>query len=233
MKKHLLFIFILLLLTGCKVEYKITLNNKLELEENIVLTPTTQEDKDQFNDFTLNIPIDKEIYDYELYAEKIDSIEYYDITKNKEKISIGYKYNNKKYTEYINSRLINQAYEYISISKVDEKYLVLSTSKEFLLFDAYDNLEEVKITINTKYKVLSHNADKVNNHDYTWIITKDNAYGKGIYLKLDQNKEDLTFLEKLIKGKYLDIFIIAIIILSIGFAIYILLKNKNKKINEI
>lgn len=234
MKKKIIYIMpIILLLTGCKVEYKINLDTNLNIEENINLIATSDSDKTKINDFSLNIPIDKEIDDYGAYEEKIADIEYYNKTKTAESLTFNYKYDNEKHDEYINSNLANMAYEYISISTVDEDTKVLSTSKEFLLFDKYDNLEEVKVTINTTYKVLSNNADEVNKHNYTWIITKDNAYGKGIYLKVDTSKEDLTFYEKLIRGDYLNMFTLSLVILFIGFIIYTLVKRRDKKINKV
>ena len=37
MKRNLIYIVLILLLTGCKVEYKINLNKELDIEENIKL----------------------------------------------------------------------------------------------------------------------------------------------------------------------------------------------------
>ena len=231
--KKIILIVLLLLLTGCKVEYKINLNNNFDIEENINILSTTEEDKNKIEEFSLNIPIDQKVDDYGAFENKVSTIEYYNYLKNKDMIIFKNKYNNNKYDKYIDSTLANLAYEYVSINKVDEKNLILSTSKEFLLFNNYNNLEEVKITITTNYKVLSNNADIINNHDYTWVITKDNAYGKGIFLKVDTSKEDLTFLEKLMRGDYLNIFTLSLLIAIIALIIYLLVKRRNKKVNAI
>lgn len=234
MKRKIIITFmILLLLTGCKIEYKINLNNNLDIEEIINIIPTTQEDTNEFNEFSLHIPIDKEADDYSIFTDKSEKIEYYNFKRKKEILEFSYNYQRKEQKKYLNSTLINSAYEYISISEVDDNTLVLSTSKEFRLFDRYESLEEVKVTINTNYKVLKSNADEINRHNYTWIITKDNAYGKGIYLKIDPTKEDLTFLEKLMRGDYFNIFTVSIILALIGFIIYKLLKRHSEKVNKI
>lgn len=233
MKKGLILIIITLLLTGCKVEYSLTLNDKLILEENIKITPTTDSDLEELKDFKLNIPISKDIDDYSLFQEKDEEIKYYEKNKANNLISFSYKYKEKDYSDYIDSTLSNLAYEYISVSKINDNELTLSSSKEFMLFNDYDTLEEVKITIETNYKVLSTNADEVNRHKYTWYLTKDSAYGKGIYLKVNPSKEDLTFFEKLLRGDYFNSFTVTLLIACIGFIIYIFLKKRSNNIDKI
>lgn len=233
MKKKLLILVILLLsLTGCKVEYKLNLDNKLNLDENIELISTSEKDKDKFSSFDLYIPIDKNV-PYGAFQEKIEGTEYYKTKKNSSKITFKNNYLNQNYEQYINSYIVNSAYDYVSIASINNEDLVLSSSKKFYLFDKFNNLEEVKITISTTYKVIEHNADEVKNHDYTWIINKDNADNKGIFLEINPSKENLTFMEKLIRGDYFNTFIITLIFLVIGTLIYLILKKYSKKRDEI
>lgn len=233
MKRVLILIIITLLLTGCKVEYNLTLNDKLILEENITVTPTTDNDLEELKAFKLNIPISKDIDDYSFFEKKDKEIQYYKKNQTNNSINFSYKYKEDDYSDYIDSTLSNLAYEYISVSKVNDEELTLSSSKEFMLFNDYDTLEEVKITIETNYKVLSTNADEVNRHKYTWYLTKDNAYGKGIYLKVNPSKEDLTFFEKLLRGDYFNICTITLFIASIGFIVYLCVKKKSNNIDKI
>lgn len=233
MKRLFLLIIISLFLTGCKVEYNLTLDDKLNLLEDINVISSNEKDKESLANFSYNIPIDATADDYDVFEKKIETLKYYNIDKNNDKMKINYKYNNTKYDEYNNSMLVNMAYEYISVSKINDKELTLSTSKEFMLFNDYDTLEEVKITIETNYKVLSNNADEVNRHKYIWHLTRDNAYGKGIYLKVDTSIEELTFFEKLLRGDYFNTFTISLFILIIGSIIYIFLKNKSNNIDKI
>ena len=232
MQKVFLLITILLL-TGCKVEYNLNLDNNLNLLEDINIIPSNNSDKETINNFSYNIPIDSTADDYDVFEKKMETLEYYNINKKNDKLEINYKYDNTKYDEYSNSTLVNMAYEYISIEKVDDREIVLSTAKEFRLFESYDNIEEVKITIKTNYKVLKSNADEVDNHKYIWKINKENAYGKGIYLKVDTSIEDLSFLEKLMRGDYFTPFTISIMLLIIGSIIYLILKRKSNKVDAI
>lgn len=233
MKRVFILMITTLLLTGCKVEYNLTLNDKLFLEENITITPTTNNELKELKDFKLNIPINYELDDYDIYQNKAEGIEYYKKNKTNNSINFSYKYKKENYSDYTESTLSKLAYEYTSVNKINDEELLLSSSKAFKLFENYDTLEEVKITIATNYKVLSNNADEVNRHKYTWYITKDNAYGKGIYLKVNPSKEDLTFLEKLLRGDYFNSFTIILSIFFIGFIIYIFFKMKSNNINKI
>ena len=81
--------------------------------------------------------------------------------------------------------------------------------------------------------VLIHNLVKIYTHKYIWYLTNDNAYGKGIYLKVDTSIEDLTFFEKLLRGDDINIFTVTLLIAGIGFIIYVFLKKKSNNIDKI
>ena len=227
--KHISIIFLILLLSGCNVEYKIDLDKNLNIEENIKLIPTTTEDEEKFKEFNSFIPINKEVDDFETLEKKQKDIKYYNQKKNKSLIQFNYRFNKD---DYINSSFVNKAYEFISVTQLKDE-LVLSTSKEFLLYEIYENLEEVKITINSKYKLIKSNADEEEKHSYTWIINKENAYEKNIYLKLDTTTEDLTIREKIENGDYLNIFTISIVLFIIGYFLYKIIQRKGNKRDQI
>lgn len=227
--KLLIMLIMILFLTGCKVEYQINLDENLNIEENIKLISANEQDNKIFKEFDLVIPTNKEIDDYVAYKKKLENLNYYNQTQSNELIEFNYKFNNE---EYVNSIFVNSAYEFISVIKIKNE-IVLSTSKEFLLFDLYDNLDEIKVTIKSKYKMIKSNADKEERRNYTWIITKENAYGKNIYLKLDTTKEDLTLLEKIKEGEYTNVFTISLALFLIGIIGYFIIKRKGDIRNEI
>lgn len=227
MKKIILLLFIFLL-SGCSVQYNLDIDKTLTLSENVTVNASTEDEYEIIKNYGY-LPLDINMDDPSVFEQKVDDVEYYDITKTKDKIKFSYTYDQDK---YINSLFARGAYEFISVSE-PEGELVLSTSKEFLLFDTYDNLDEVKVTINSKYKLIKSNADIEERHSYTWIINKENAYGKNIYLRLDTTKEDLTFLEKLKNGDYTSTFTISIIVFLVGIIIYFIIKKIGDKRNKI
>ena len=134
--------------------------------------------------------------------------------------------------------IIHKCYKYLTFMNTENKKtkkneLLLSTSRQFLCFDKYDNLDDVTVTIRSKFKLKDTNADIVEKHKYTWNITKDNANDKFIYLLLDVHDRDLTLLEKIQEGEYTNIFTISLVLLLFGFLIYFSLKVKGKRRNRV
>lgn len=231
MKKSIYLLLIILLLTSCKVEYHLDVDKSLELVENIRLISTNEIDTEKIATFNQYTPINIEIDDISAYKEKKKDIEYYDFKKGKDNTQIEFNYN-YNIDKFNNNIFANNCYEYVTTTQKDN-ILILSTSKEFLCFDKYDNLEEVTVIIKSKYKLKETNADEKKKHEYIWNITKSNQNNKYLYLSLDTTKEDLTFLEKLKEGAYLNIFTLSVILFIIGVIIYSFLKKKGQKRDEI
>lgn len=233
MKKRLILLIIVLLLTGCKVEYKIDLDKNLTINESTKFIKTTKTDDELFKETShWNIPLEKS-NSYDFTKDKERDKSYYNSNVKEDSITYSYKYRNDDYGSYEESTFTNLAYEYISITNLNDNKFIISSSKEFLVFDRYHEIEEVKVTIHTDYKVLETNADEINNHNYTWLITPENAYGKNIYLEVDTSKEDLNFKERLLRGDYFNLFTISIIILVIAAIILFVLKLHSMRKNKI
>jgi len=84
------------------------------------------------------------------------------------------------------------------------------------------NIERADVTITIPFKVIEHNADKVDsiNNEYTWNIIKED--NKEIYVKFDTNK---PLKDKVDYFIYIVIFIVVIVLL-------IFLSKLNKKCKE-
>ena len=224
-KRFIILVFIAILCSGCDVEYHVDFDEKMNANEEIKLVATTDEDSFKFDKFKWFVPIDKDDNDLELLKKKDKNIDYYDVERDSN--SILFKNKILKNT-YIDSTIVNSAYDYISIVKMDNKQVVLSTGQNFLLFDSYDNLENVKVVVTSKYKLLDTNADEIDTHKYIWYINRGNAKGKDIYLLLDITSDDRTFLEKLKEGDYINIFTISMVLFLVGIVIFIILKKKGE-----
>lgn len=233
MKRKLILLIIVLLLTGCKVEYTIDLDKNLTINESATFIKSTETDNELFKETShWNIPLEKSnSYDFTKPQEK--GKKYYNSNVKDNSITYSYKYRNDDYERYQKSTFTNLAYEYISVTNLDDNQFIISSSKEFLVFDRYHEIEEVKVTIHTDYKVLETNADEENKHNYTWLITPDNAYEKSIYLEVDTSKEDLSFKEKLLRGDYFNLFTISLIILLIAAIILFIIKLHSMRKNKI
>jgi len=100
------------------------------------------------------------------------------------------------------------------------------------LFDEYSDLDSINVTIHSKYELLETNADEINGFNYTWIIDKDNAYQKNIYLSLNTDKRSRSFFEFLEEKGLLVAFILFILI-AVGGTVFYLMKKHSEKVDEI
>ena len=233
MKKNIvLFFLIILSCTGCHVDYRLNVDNLERISENVSLTADNEDDRTQFTDFKKFVPIDKEADDYSIFESKVDGVNYYDIFRDSN--SMKFRYNNYNVDTLNKGMLSHQCYKYVTImNNSDDREFLLSTSREFLCFDKYDNLEEVDVHIISKYKLKETNADSVNGHEYVWNINRSNFKDKYLYLLLDTSKRDLTLWERIVEGEFTNMFTISLLVLVVGGIIGFILKKRGDYRNRI
>lgn len=229
--KKLYLLFLLIILSGCSVQYKLDIDKNINLIEKISVTALSKTESEQIKNYDGYLPIDIELDEPYIFEEKVEGIEYYDIKKNdnNSNINFNYSYNIDKFN---NNIFVKNCYKYVTTTK-KENELILSTSKEFLCFEQYEELENVTVTITSKYKLKETNADTVEHNQYIWNINKSNANNRNLYLSLDISKRDLNFLEKLKEGEYTSIFTLTITLLLIGIVVYFIIKRKGDIRNKI
>lgn len=191
MKKKIIILLLIIFLTcGCSSTINITINEDDIAEEiNVnyfVDDNTTKEMIPTF--FRDYIPAfgDVIVPDTEP-DEKLSGIAYY----NKKITDIGsgysFRYNyNYKINNYQNARSVKKAFRSFNILKdTKENTITISTDNQgIMLFDLYDNLNELTINIKTTNQVLETNGTK-NGDTYTWEFNR-NSYNKNIYLVMKQ-----------------------------------------------
>ncbi len=161
---------------------------------------------------------------------KMDGVEYYNQELINDGNSLGIKYN---YTfnldDYNESNAVRSCFKNFSFGNGIEKIQIYAHDASNC-FNARKMLENIKITLTTSYKVVSHNADKVEDGKYIWNIKAKDASDKKIEMTLTKDEnyvgEDENILEE---NTYLTIVIVfgIFIILVGGVALYLYIKNKN------
>ena len=234
MKKFLFFICILLL-TGCDITYNLDIDD--DFVENISMIEDNSAnfsyviggtDLISFKNYYVSdfIPIHyNDIYYPESHV-KVDGVTYY----NKEDLS-GY---NKimvnlngafdSIDSLSNSNAIWKGCSNINISKDDD---IVIRASGFKVFDDYKIVDTLSVNIKTKYNVTEHNADKVSDDTYTWLITRDNYLNKRIQITMNE-KNDTFFDDPMVKFGL----ILFIIVSIIGFII-LLFKRRFSRINRL
>lgn len=213
LKKIVLLLPLLLLITGCGSTYEIefTQNDTIKdtisiFEDNDKVERFTKKDEEDFLNKLLDFERGYEHYKRELYTTE-------DIT--------GYKYTyDFTYEEYDAMSQLRKCYEDLTLKVTDEK-IELKTKGEFLCATYHNEMPYMEITIKSDYKIEDSNANTQDSNTATWKITKNNYKNTPIEITLD--KTDIIEEEE----KEFPIKNIIIIVLFLIAVIYIL-KNRKK-----
>ena len=213
LKKIVLLLPLLLLITGCGSTYEIeftqddTIKDTISIfEDNDKVERFTKKDEDDFLNKLLDFERGYEHYKRELYTTE-------DIT--------GYKYTyDFTYEEYDAMSQLRKCYEDLTLKVTDDK-IELKTKGEFLCATYHKEMPYMEITIKSDYKIEGSNANTQDSNTATWKITKNNYKNTPIEITLD--KTDIIEEEE----KDFPIKNIIIIVLFLIAVIYIL-KNRKK-----
>ncbi len=226
--KKLSLLLILVLLTGCSVDYNLTINENNEFDESIYIqAENDSESQSLFND---PWPI-KALYsdlDSGEYPEELEGVEYYKsnlvLNNNYYLKKLSYKFNSENIYD---NNSIKTCYESFYVNKDEkEKTISLSTSSKFLCMENYPSLNEVNIKINIANPVVTHNASKINGNTYEWNITRDNYENSGIIIKFKKEKEANEINRSKTPSPIIFIFLAVFFLILIGLIVY---KTKNNK----
>lgn len=217
--KKVIILFIVLLTSGCTVQYNINIDENY-INEDINMTV----DKTILNEGTYNELVSKTNNVY-LNTDKYYQVNYKEDANN---LNVNYKYNHK-IKDFSNSKIINWCYHEREI-KVEKNRLIISTGKIFDCANAESNssVDNAQINITTKLKVIKSNADQVNGNTYTWNINKNNYTNKPIEMTLQLPKDNTI----LINSTKETIWVYAVFIIPVAIVIIYLLWKK-KRINKI
>jgi hypothetical protein len=220
MKKIVMLIIAILMITGCSVKYKIVINEDLTLTEDANLTGTSYFFSNYYKTTKTNvlksfIDIYKDILDENNYKYEIvdDLTPYVHVTKKYDSVS-----------DYVNnSKLFNGYFDEV-------KYTEDGNIKRIETIGYNDNnpndpdrfnVKELKITIQCAYKVTNHNAKEVDKktNTYRYELNEDNdkiILEYDTSKKYDPNSELVTTL-----------IILFAIVIGAWVSIFVLNKNKN------
>ena len=211
--KYFILLFVMLLFTGCSVEYNLKFEDDV-IKENIVIKDGDPQLAPLFDrDYYAII----NAYSSKPYEKKMSNDEY--------DLSFDYKFD-----EFRNSRLLN-CYDAYSLNN-DNDIITFSTSRQFkcMVYD-YMQIDNIVVSISTNYDVVDNNADEIDGNIYKWNINKNNASNKPIkfsYKKVGKKNRLSDFFKS--HRKYL-IVLLAIFGFLVSFALFIFIRNK--RVNKI
>lgn len=220
MKKIVIFILLVFLLTGCSAEVNVKIDEDT-INQNFNINIPTNELKHKTAYLTL----------YNNFLNIEHSGELLANFKIKDKNDI----NNIDST--INYNILNYKVDYALLSCYDNYDISFTNNifslitKNFNCYDKYPMLESLTINIATDYEVQNHNADQVSGNIYTYNITKQNK--KDINFSFIYKDSDLEDDTDITKNDQSMIIILSFIIIIIFSFILLFIFSKSKKNNKI
>lgn len=168
--KILFIVLAIIILTGCKGEYNLTINKDLSLTENVNLSIDNKDD----------------VYDKTVKLFENNNIDesMYDIDQTEEYVNIKYKEEFKNFEDYfLNSKFYSRILSDEDYIK-DNKKISYRGFSNLKLDDNVSNsnlnnsfyIENLKINLNVPFNVEESNADSVKDNTLTWILDEDDTY---------------------------------------------------------
>ena len=220
MKKIILAI-IIVLMTGCSVNYSVAIDDDLKITEKAVIV----EDAEFYENYYHTTPINVLSGIIDNYKSILDEKKYtyYIVDKPNPEIVIEKSYDS--YNDYIqNTILLNDYFEKINFVKNED---VLKISTEGFNPNDTDNperfyIDELEIDISSKYKVLNHNADSYNKRNNTYFYKmKADTKEFNILMELNISKKFNPLEEYFVT-------ILVTILIAVAAWIFVIIKKKNK-----
>lgn len=168
--KILFIVLAIIILTGCKGEYNLTINKDLSLTESVNLSIDNKDD----------------VYDKTVKLFENNNIDesMYDIDQTEEYVNIKYKEEFKNFEDYfLNSKFYSRILSDEDYVK-DNKKISYRGFSNLKLDDNVSNsnlnnsfyIENLKINLNVPFNVEESNADSVKDNTLTWILDEDDTY---------------------------------------------------------
>lgn len=224
MKKIIFLSLLLLILTGCDVQYELEFNDE-------ILNETIQVTLDKSMEREIEQIKNRQVYAiFNSYDQNLYNTDYNEGLTN---FRATYTYTYQS-TNFNQSLFNNNCFDAFSFVKQKNNY-ILSTSEGFKCMTVeYFPIENLDITLTTNHEVIETNADKVEGKKYIWEINDDNADEKEIYIKFGEVRKR-NFFERIIdyinENKFIFI-VVGIIVLLLGASVttIVIISKKNNEI---
>ena len=220
MKKVLILVFFLFLITGCSVQYNLEINEDLSILEEAKLTGTDEFFANYYKTTRKNVlqsfidensdTLKQNNYEYQLIDDKIP---YVLVKKRYDNIDL--------YTE--KTILFNGYFDEVKYTKNENivKIETIGFNENNPLDPSRFDVKNLDISIKCPYKVINHNAYDIDKKSNTYYYHLDDKSNYQIILEFDTNKKF---------NKYEDMImfiIIGLLIIIASWVMVFVLKKKN------
>lgn len=226
--RNILFIFIILLMTGCSVEYNLSINGDDSITEKVVATEKTK----KMESLTRRKGKNAVSYLYDIY-NRDDSSNIVSKVEGSNTIATVTA-SHKDIDEYAKN-FSSDIFDKVNVSRKNDEVTITAVQKRELGgMSSYSPLyDSVEVKIKVPYIVTDNNADKIEGSVYVWNINKEQDLKKiKITYKEDSRKNsvNLKIKNKTYNINYGILIVSGIIILLLIIFIIIYFKNKKNNI---
>lgn len=227
--KKIIVLLLIILLSGCTVDYNLTINDDSSVNEKVVAKEYTNRMKSKTGlDGKESVN-----YLYKMFDRKDLNTKINTKNSNYETISTVTAFHSS--LEDYSNNFTSDIFEKVNYKK--KKNIVTLTYKQSQMLSTTSSrapiYDKVTVNINVPFKVTDHNADSVNKDTYTWNIEKDEDLRK-IKISFDENnlkyKKSFNFggLKFNVRNEILVIGAILFIGLIIASIVFINNRKNNK-----
>ena len=201
--KIFLIVFITFLVTGCSSNYDLNLDTE-SIDEKLTLTMSKKAYEENYNTITAN----KSVFD--------DNSAFYDIEviNNIDKFLVTYSHS-YNHEDYFNSLNLNSCFNEINHNVNGSVETISLTGFKCLQGD------NLRVIVDSKYKIYNSNAHIVNGNKNIWDIDEDNKDNINISFIVDYNK---TYFNK-------DL-ITSIVLIVVLICLIAILFKRNRKVRR-
>ena len=236
MKKYIFLIICLFIVTGCDITYDLEIGKDNSLETT-TMTEAYGNDSTLYDNYANSfIPLSKKISTDDLDYYDQNNVKSYEIIDISDDSNFGLKTNGKFNKNISIAESSIASFGAVNAIKEDDESITINVDKNLSLFRRYPTLNNLIVNIKVNnYKVISHNADKKKFNTYTWNFNRNNYNKKNIKLEISkQNIVERIFPKVVdsINGVPL-LGLVGIGLLIIGIILYLKIKKKQIKQNEI
>lgn len=236
MKKLILAVLLLFVLTGCDVKYDLVITNDEQIRENITVSIDNQiinnnsMSIDEYLDYYSNLYMENPGYSgIKIDTKKGKNVSYF-IAKN-EYASLDDYIASYTFKNMFNTATIERVGNYISFTTSENTYLANIENDQ--LISEQSKYDSFKINIKFYNKLANHNADEVDekNNIYSWNID-ENSTKNFIYFKISPDIRYDVMIKDIIQNNILLISSIgALLLIIVILTLYVVIKiRKNNEI---
>lgn len=223
--KNFILLLIVFVVSGCSVQYNLTINEDSSVSEEVIASEKTN----RLESKTRLKGADAYNYLYNMFKRPNEDISI--SFKEKNNITYGVANTTHNSLDEYSGKFRSDIFEKVEITKDNDTVTITANQKAPISSNSASSYvyDDITINITLPFTVIENNADKVNRNTYTWNIKKDSNL-KEIKLTYREkslaNRANININNKEYSIKY-EYIIIGIIVLSIAIiVIYVVIKNK-------